>query len=227
MTVTTRTYNDLPKTSHRLTLIEPVGYKFPVQQGKAYYKVFCECSCGRWVCLRRSAYKSGKTVSCGCYREPVDEGYKHGYASKSSPYYWLYSRAVDQQHRCSPKGKYHPKGILFKFKSLEDAVDHYLTLPGCSKDNQIDRIDNTGHYEAGNVRFVSPKQNGRNKSNNVMLSYQGEVRPLSEWAEKFNLPFQVVWSRIQVMKWDTASALTRPVKAIKKASTTPKETQNT
>lgn len=42
-------------------------------------------------------------------------------------------------------------------------------------DAQLDRIDNDGHYEPGNVRWVSAAENARNRNNNTTSDAQVRV----------------------------------------------------
>lgn len=53
--------------------------------------------------------------------------------------------------------------------------------PRPSRDYQIDRIDNDGNYEPGNVRWVPRDENARNKRNNRNLTIGGVTKCLAEW----------------------------------------------
>lgn len=71
---------------------------------------------------------------------------------------------------------YGARGILLKFESRE----HFIRwmLEHCPhptyREVQIDREDNDGHYEPGNLRLVTQKENLRNKRTNHWVDYFGK-----------------------------------------------------
>ena len=89
---------------------------------------------------------------------------KHGHRrnERHTPEYQAYMHA---KHRCTnPK---HPKfeywggrGILFLFTSFEQFFAEIRTKPAGTR---LDRIDNAGHYENGNVKWSTPLESNRNK----------------------------------------------------------------
>lgn len=59
---------------------------------------------------------------------------------------------------------YGGRGIKVKFDSFEDFYDYVVNeLKADPRGLTIDRINNNGHYERGNIRFVTLAENCRNR----------------------------------------------------------------
>ncbi len=76
---------------------------------------------------------------------------------------------------------------------------------------QIDRIDNNKGYSPDNCRFVTRKENNRNKRTNRRLTFRGETRCLVEWVEKTGIKESTLRRRMDVCHWSVERALTTPV----------------
>jgi len=92
------------------------------------------------------------------------------------------STVVRQKINCSktkmrkPKDSayknYGQRGIKFNFPSVLEAglwIMENLGLPDRSL--ELDRINNNGHYEPGNIRFVTRQENSVNKRNTVLANW--------------------------------------------------------
>lgn len=63
---------------------------------------------------------------------------------------------------------YGGRGIENKFKSRKEFISYIVDeLQIDPRGLQIDRINNNGHYEPGNIRFVTAKENSNNRRNNA------------------------------------------------------------
>ena len=108
-----------------------------------------------------------------------------------------YAAFYDAKYRCTnPNVKsfadYGARGIEFRFDSFEQ----FIELLGPRPDGyQLDRIDNNGHYEPGNVRWCSRAENNRNKRDNLVLTHQGRTQTLMDWANEMHLDFRTLRAR--------------------------------
>lgn len=100
----------------------------------------------------------------------------------------VFHRWKHMRDRCKYATKnwliYQRKGITVcdewqKFKPF-----YYWAIEnGFKPDLQLDRIDNKEGYSPDNCRWVTPKQNSRNRDSNVFWEYEGHRRTVAEWSE--------------------------------------------
>lgn len=93
-----------------------------------------------------------------------------------------YRAYIDAKSRCNNpnSGRYYThggRGIKFLFNSF----DEFFAAVGPRPDGMtLDRIDNDGHYEAGNLRWATPSQQVSNRRR-----YKKKFRVRNEVAKKF------------------------------------------
>lgn len=84
---------------------------------------------------------------------------------------------------------------------------------GWQKGLSIDRKNTLLGYSPENCRFVTVKENNRNKTTTVFVEYNGKIEKLAELAERFKIRYSVLYGRVKA-GWDLERALTTPVKPI-------------
>jgi hypothetical protein len=118
------------------------------------------------------------------------------------------------KHRC---GDLNDKNYGGKGISVSDGWKDYKNFYDWSIANgyedklTIDRKDNNGNYYAENCRWVTMKNQQRNRSDNHLLTYNGDTKPMSEWAEACGMNYYTLVRRIKSL-WSIPDALTRPVR---------------
>ena len=75
----------------------------------------------------------------------------------------------------------------------------------------IDRIDNNKGYSPNNCHWATHKEQVRNRSNTLHITYKGETKPLVEWCEILNLNYNTTWSRLKKNKWTVEKAFMKGV----------------
>jgi hypothetical protein len=121
-------------------------------------------------------------------------------------YEHINGRCKNKNNREYPR--YGGRGIKNEWKSVSSFIAdmgdaytvHKNANPGI-RNTQIDRIDNSGNYSKDNCRWVTAKENGRNKRNNRVFYLWGERYCLSEVCEILNLPYKNTWKRLYARGW--------------------------
>ena len=127
----------------------------------------------------------------------------------------LYRSWQYMHQRCSSKSHfskyYYDRGIKVcgswnDFKNFKDDMGKKPV------GTTLDRIDNDGNYEPGNCRWATRKQQANNTRKTRILSFNGENKPLSVWAEEIGIKSKTLLSRLNDYGWSVEKSLTTPVK---------------
>ena len=141
---------------------------------------------------------------CGCsWKKAGERTFKHG--MKNTRLYYIWS---SMKKRCFNENEpsylqYGGRGIsvcnewkenfkAFHDWALENGYDENAERGECT----IDRIDVNGDYEPSNCRWVSMKEQSRNRRNTIYLNKDGEKIPLSEICEKQGLNYSRIRGRM-------------------------------
>lgn len=150
--------DEASKQFGRLTARWPEG----IRRGRAYIWLF-SCVCGVLVHADICTVRSGETQSCGCWKREAVATRSRTHGMTGTAEYIAYREARARcRNKKNPKWKYYgARGIKFKFSSFEE----FLVAVGKKPDPALvlDRIDNDGHYEAGNLRWATMSQSNLNR----------------------------------------------------------------
>jgi hypothetical protein len=97
------------------------------------------------------------------------------------------------KHRCHNPNyggykKYGALGITMCDRWRESFLSFWEDVgPRPTSLHSIDRIDPRGNYEPGNVRWALPVEQASNQKRTIYLTYKGETKPLTRWAEQIGV----------------------------------------
>lgn len=156
-------------------------------------RLWCRCMhCGTNRLVRIADLRQGSTKSCG--ELSTVKSYR-GVPEK--PRHQLMQRYNRIQVCTSPTSKnrahasYRRWGITNKFLSCQHFVA-YMWKHFQLQDYtgwEVDRIDNDGHYEPGNVQLLTRQDNAQKRHCNVLVEYQGVVMSTYKFCREAKLRF--------------------------------------
>ena len=169
----------------------PLGTREIVSEifsANGYRMVTTECrACGEQHNVSVDAIRKGNSRNCKCQRN-------RKYHDKRA--FVLQERYSALQQRCeNPKSqswlRYGGRGIQNNFNSVQQFVHYMLRYhPHPSyRGVEIDRSNNNGHYEPGNIRLVSHETNQRNKRSNKVVLYRGARMIATDAARALKLDY--------------------------------------
>ncbi len=189
------------------------------KNGNPLYDVKCGW-CGRIKTMRKWVIHCSQ--SCGCARKQLigKANTKHGATGSGNraPEYRAWS--VAKNRCCNANNKdyhnYGERGIkmcrewLHDYPAFLEHIGPRPTQPEGKIEYSLDRINNDGNYEPGNVRWAVMKQQSRNRRNNRIIKFNGEALCVTEWAERLGINTSTLFMRLED-GWTVERALTQPL----------------
>lgn len=111
--------------------------------------------------------------------------------------------------RCSASlgGYWRGRGITVCDEWLSSFLAFALHIgPRPTMKHSIDRIDNDGNYEPGNVRWATKQEQGRNTSQTVFLVFRGATMCIKDAAAAAGVPYQKLIRRLRKFDRDSDRA---------------------
>lgn len=168
--------------------------------------VECLCDCGNTKTINISQFNTGAIRSCGCLLKETSAAHmktirhlgqnnrlRHGQTYEPEYYVWRTMKARCLNPKARMYHRYGGRGIKICERWM--LFDNFFADMGKrpSPKHQLDRENNDGNYEKNNCRWITSKEQGNNRSDNVRISLNGETLTLSEWADKFHIDYHELW----------------------------------
>lgn len=175
----------------------------------------CRCKCGNEVIVAGSDLRQKRIKSCGCWRKERMSELNKAHGHRSEKIYNIWSR---MKQRCiNPKApnysNYGGRGIIVCQRWISSFEMFYEDVSKLAhfgeKGYSLNRIDNDGNYEPGNVEWSTQTEQANNRRTNHLISYNGETHTIAEWAKVKQIKKNTLLQRIY-RGWPIEKALETP-----------------
>lgn len=177
----------------------------------------CRCACGEKTLVFGNQLRSGKTQSCGCWaREKARaDSTTHGGSRTQLYQTWrgVLDRCTNPKHRAWKNYGGRGISVCADWRSFE--VFRVAMGERPSPKHSLDRIDNDGNYEPGNVQWSTKSTQMRNTRVNARVTFGGETKSRTAWAETMGIGVETLRARIERYGWSVERALTTPAGAMR------------
>lgn len=158
------------------------------RQGQVQWR--CRCLCGREVIVRSQRLRTGVTRSCGCLHneELRERATTHGLRRSREWSIWQ-----NAKRRCfDPTSKHYPRyggrGITMCAAWRNDFETFLRDVGPCQPGLSLDRINNDGNYQPGNVRWATAREQASNQSTTIRFTtLDGDVLSMEDLARRLGL----------------------------------------
>lgn len=165
------------------------------------------CDCGGEAVSSRQSLCEGKTKSCGCLNKEINRNRVLTHGLSKTGIYKVWCAMIQ---RCLNKNNkqfldYGGRGI--KVSDSWRSFENFLADMGTPKTGMtIERIDNNLGYSKENCKWVSRAEQQRNRRVNRLATINGQTLCITDWAEKYELNPDRVFSRLN-LGWEIEEAL--------------------
>lgn len=183
-----------------------VGERFDlwtvVDAGKKRYAVLCECRCGKRKPVAVADLQLGKSRGCRSCSVSGQRSPTHRHGRSKDPLHKVWQGLLSRCEIPTATGfkNYGGRGIEVcdrwkgrsGFKNF--AADMGERPSWC---HTLERVDNDGHYEPSNCKWVTRKQQNRNARRTRLLTHKGRTQCVTDWAEELAISRSTIQNRLR------------------------------
>ena len=179
------------------------------EQGRRLWKAKCDCG-NEFVARPDHMKRAGHCVTCG-RKNQAKAISKHG--DYKNPLYaiWQSMRQRCQNPKAQEFHDYGGRGICVCDEWNDwQAFKAWAMANNYKKGLSIERIDVNGNYEPGNCKWIPLSEQGFNKRNSHLITYNGKTQSIAKFAKEYGFRTCVLERRIY-RGWTVERALTTPL----------------
>jgi len=172
------------------------------RSGNLYMR--CRCECGAEHEVMASTLRRGKSKSCAACSRKMSRKKNREMTSKHGGVQAEYRAWSRMRERCRNPNersfeRYGGRGIKVCEEwqgegGFERFMEHIGPRP--SVKHSLERIDNDGNYESGNVKWATKKEQQRNTRRNRQVTIDGVTKCVAEWAGESQVPASIIYKRL-------------------------------
>lgn len=189
---------------------------------RRYYLVRCEC--GATLSVASCHLRSGRTKSCGCLgaerRRAATTTHGHARKGQRTPEYRTWIDMIDRCERTTHVSYPHYGGRGIRVcQEWRASFERFLADVGHkpSATHSIERNDVNGHYEPGNVRWATRREQHRNTRRSMKLTIDGRTAVLIDWAKESPASMETIRRRV-LAGWPHKAAVFTPARPMRRVS---------
>ena len=164
----------------------------------------CVCSCGKKLAVLGGNLRSNHTKSCGCLQSDSIRKIATTHGLRKHPLYKIWHWMLERCYSEYSTGykNYGGRGISVCNEWRNSVKVFFLDMSeGWKKGLQLDRSDNNGNYSKENCRWVTPKDNNRNKRNTkISVEKAAEIRKSNKTTSILMIEYSVCRTTINNIK---------------------------
>lgn len=174
-----------------------------------YYWTLCDCG------IKKVQYyqnlKTGKTVSCGCYRSKITRERSSSHNKTETKAYKTWR---SMKERCLLENnnsfyRYGERGIKICEEWEKSFDSFYMDMGDPPFGYTLDRIDNNLGYNKINCKWSTRKEQANNTSRNRNITFNDKTQSAKAWSEEYNIGYCTFLYRIK-NGWSIEKALLTP-----------------
>lgn len=173
-------------TGQRFNWLTVDGFAYKDKHNKGHWQR--RCKCGAAVVVETHQLKSGKTKSCGCWKNEFHSKRLKTHGGNPPRLHWVWAGIIQRCTNPNNAGysRYGGRGIQVcdEWRNSFKAFRDWALANGYKDGLSIDRRNNDGNYCPENCRWTDRRTQNNNSSHNHKITYNGKTQTVTEWAKE-------------------------------------------